>query len=36
MRGGGVMRGVRVMFIIYVTGIVAGLAYAIAVGIIGR
>jgi hypothetical protein len=30
------MRGTRTMFIIYLTGIVSGLAYAIAVGIIGH
>jgi hypothetical protein len=30
------MRGTRAMFIIYLTGITAGLAYAIAVGIVGR
>jgi hypothetical protein len=30
------MRGTRTMFIIYLTGIVGGLAYAIAVGIIGH
>jgi|1186.fasta_scaffold530006_2 hypothetical protein len=30
------MRGTRVMFIIYLVGIAAGLAYAIAVGIVGR
>jgi hypothetical protein len=30
------MRGIRAMFIIYLTGIVAGLAYAIGVGIVGH
>jgi hypothetical protein len=30
------MRGTRSLFIIYLTGIVLGLAYAIAVGIIGH
>jgi hypothetical protein len=30
------MRGTRVMFIIYLTGIAGGLAYAIAVGIVGH
>ena len=30
------MRGTRAMFIIYMTGIVAGMDYAIAVGILGR
>jgi hypothetical protein len=30
------MRGVRVMFIIYLTCIAAGLAYAIAVGLMGQ
>jgi hypothetical protein len=30
------MRGTQIMFIIYLTGIAAGLAYAIAVGVIGR
>jgi hypothetical protein len=30
------MRGTLVMFIIYLTGIAAGLAYAIAVGIVGH
>ena len=30
------MRGVRIMFIIYLTGILAGLAYAIAVGVVGH
>ena len=30
------MRGTRAMFIIYLTGIAVGLAYAIAVGIVGR
>jgi hypothetical protein len=30
------MRGVRAMFIIYLTAITAGLAYAIAVGIVGH
>jgi|tagenome__1003787_1003787.scaffolds.fasta_scaffold20108902_2 hypothetical protein len=30
------MRGTQVMFIIYLTGIAAGLAYAIAVGLIGH
>jgi hypothetical protein len=30
------MRGTRIMFIIYLTGIGAGLAYAIAVGIVGH
>jgi hypothetical protein len=30
------MRGTRIMFIIYLTGIAAGLAYAIAVGLVGH
>jgi hypothetical protein len=30
------MRGIRTMFIIYLTGIVGGLAYAIAIGIVGH
>jgi hypothetical protein len=30
------MRGVRAMFLIYLTAITAGLAYAIAVGIVGH
>jgi hypothetical protein len=30
------MRGVRVMFVIYLVGIVAGLAYAIALGFGGH
>jgi hypothetical protein len=30
------MRGTRTMFIIYLSGIVAGLAYAIAVGVVGH
>lgn len=30
------MRGAQIMFIIYLTGIAAGLAYAIALGVIGR
>jgi hypothetical protein len=30
------MRGVRTMFIIYLVGIVAGLAYAVAVGVVGH
>jgi hypothetical protein len=30
------MRGTRTMFIIYLVGIVAGLAYAIAVGVVGH
>jgi hypothetical protein len=30
------MRGTRTMFIIYLTGIAAGLAYAIAIGVIGH
>jgi len=30
------MRGTRVMFILYLTGIAAGLAYAIAVGLGGH
>ncbi len=30
------MRGTRAMFIIYLTGITAGLAFAIFVGIAGR
>ena len=30
------MRGTRALFIIYLTGIASGLAYAIAVGIIGH
>jgi hypothetical protein len=30
------MRGTRVMFIIYLAGIAAGLAYALAVGIAGH
>jgi hypothetical protein len=30
------MRGTRTMFIIYLAGIVGGLAYAIAVGIVGH
>jgi hypothetical protein len=30
------MRGTRAMFIIYLTGIVAGLAYAITIGIVGH
>jgi hypothetical protein len=29
------MRGVRTMFIIYLVGIVSGLVYAIAVGVLG-
>jgi hypothetical protein len=29
------MRGTLVMFIIYLTGIVAGLAYAVTAGIVG-
>jgi hypothetical protein len=29
------MRGVRIMFIIYLTGILAGLAYAFAAGLLG-
>jgi hypothetical protein len=30
------MRGTKTMFIIYLVGIIAGLAYAIAVGLIGQ
>jgi hypothetical protein len=30
------MRGTKAMFIIYLTGIAAGLTYAIAVGIVGH
>jgi hypothetical protein len=30
------MRGTRTMFIIYLAGIVAGLAYAITIGIVGH
>jgi hypothetical protein len=30
------MRGTRVVFILYLTGIVAGLAYAIGVGLVGH
>jgi hypothetical protein len=30
------MRGTQAMFIIYLTAIVAGLSYAIAVGIVGH
>lgn len=30
------MRGVRVMFVLYLTLIVAGLAYAIALGLMGH
>jgi hypothetical protein len=30
------MRGTRIMFIIYLTAITAGLAYAVATGIAGR
>jgi hypothetical protein len=30
------MRGTRTMFIIYLTAIIAGLAYAITVGIVGH
>jgi hypothetical protein len=30
------MRGTRVVFIVYLTGIVAGLAYAIGVGLVGH
>jgi hypothetical protein len=30
------MRGPRIMFIIYLAGITAGLAYAIGVGIVGH
>jgi hypothetical protein len=30
------MRGTRAMFIIYLTGVTAGLAYAIAIGVIGH
>jgi hypothetical protein len=30
------MRGPRIMFSIYLIGIIAGLAYAIGVGIVGR
>ena len=30
------MRGTRAMFIIYLTAIVAGLAYAIGVGLVGH
>jgi hypothetical protein len=30
------MRGTRAMFIVYLVGIAAGLAYAIAVGVVGH
>ncbi len=30
------MGGVRVMFVVYLTVIVAGLAYAVAVGLLGQ
>ena len=30
------MRGTRAVFIVYLTGIAAGLAYAIGVGVIGH
>jgi hypothetical protein len=30
------MRGTQIMFIIYLAGIAAGLAYAIAIGIVGH
>jgi hypothetical protein len=30
------MRGTRTMFIIYLTGIAGGLAYAIGVGVVGH
>jgi hypothetical protein len=30
------MRGTRIMFIVYLTGITAGLAYAIVIGIVGH
>jgi hypothetical protein len=30
------MRGTRIMFVIYLVGITAGLAYAIAVGVVGH
>jgi hypothetical protein len=30
------MRGTQVIFIIYLTGITAGLAYAIAIGLVGH